>query len=167
METKLARPRTTWTTWTTWMVGVALALGAVAVHEAAARPPGGGCGGGKGKGFGLERLEHRVGGLELAPDAKQAVYQVIDQARVERRALDEKIRAAHERMRELLDQDRPEAEPVLAQADSIGALVTEARKADLRAMVAIRGLLTPEQWKALHERHHHRRGHGPPDEPEA
>jgi Spy/CpxP family protein refolding chaperone len=160
----------TWTTWTARGALAALALGAVgavAAHQAAARPPGGGCHGHGGEAFGLERLEHRIGSLGLADETKQAVYQAIDQARVERRALDEKIRAAHERMRELLEQDRPEAEPVLAQADSIGALVTDARKAELRAMVAIRGLLTPEQWKALHERRHRRGEHGSRGGPDA
>jgi hypothetical protein len=45
--------------------------------------------------------------------------------------------------------------------------VTDARKAELRAMVAIRGLLTPEQWKALHERRHHRGKHEPRGGPDA
>ena len=142
------------------LVALALgAIGAVAARQVAAQP-GGGCGR---EGFALERLERRVGALGLDDETKQAVYRVIDRARDEQRGLDEKIHAEHERMRDLLDQDQPAPDPVLAQADAIGALATEARKADLRAMMAIRGLLTAEQWKELHEWRHGRAGSPPPE----
>jgi len=127
------------------------ALGA----NAWARPHGGMCGG---KGFALERLERGVATLELEQEKLDAVYQVIDQARGQRRGLDAEIRTAHERMRELLEQDAPSVDAVTAQADSIGELTTAARKVELRALVQVRTLLTPEQWQQLEkmrgERHH-------------
>jgi Spy/CpxP family protein refolding chaperone len=58
----------------------------------------------------------------------------------------------HERMRTLLEADKPDVNAVLAQADSVGALKTEARKAQLRNLLAIRALLTAEQWTDLKRR---------------
>ncbi len=48
-----------------------------------------------------------------------------------------------------LDAPSPSLDAVLAQADSIGALETQAKKIELTAVVKIRGLLTDEQWQEL------------------
>lgn len=127
----------------------ALAFGALLVAErsASARPPGGGCGG-HGP-HALDSLERGVGRLGLEQDALAAAYAVIDEARKERRTLDGEIRTAHERMRALLEQDDPNVDTVTAQADAIGALMTEARKIELRASVQVRSMLTPEQRNQL------------------
>ncbi|CAG0948404.1 hypothetical protein MYXO_00022 [Myxococcaceae bacterium] len=136
------------------------ALG-IATAGAALAKPGGGCGGG---GHALEHLERRVAGAGLPAATVQAIYARLDLARNERRALDASLEAAHERMRELLDADEASVDSVLAQADTIGALETEARKIGLRAMVDVRGLVTPEQWESLGRP---RRGDGgpPPEAP--
>jgi len=137
---------------------LALALAAVAVFAtgiAQAGPPGGG-GGSRGHGHGIERVERKVPRLGLAPDTEKAVYAALDEARATRRALERDAHAAHERLRSLLDQDRPPLEEVLAQADALGALQTEIRKADLRAMVAVRTLLSPQQWETFRARRHER-----------
>jgi Spy/CpxP family protein refolding chaperone len=116
-----------------------------------AKPHGGACGGrGAHK---LEKLERDVAKLGLEQAQLDAAYQVIDEARKERRGLDAQIRAAHDRMRELLDQDAPDVDTVTAQADTIGALMTQARKIELRAAVQVRSMLTPEQRKQLAEKH--------------
>lgn len=130
----------------------ALAIGTLLVATSAqAKPQGGHCGGGRGAK--LEKLERDVAGLGLAQAELDAAYQVIDQARKERRGLDGQIRAAHERMRELLDQDSPDVDTVTAQADTIGSLMTQSRKIELRAAVQVRSMLTPEQRKQLAEKH--------------
>lgn len=141
-------------TWKTWAAGaIAIAAVATATQQATARP-GGTCGGGKGAK--LEHLERDVARLGLEQDQLANVYEVIDQARVQRRAFDGELHAAHERMRALLDQDAPSVEAVTTQADSIGALQTEARKVELRALVQVRNLLTAEQWQQLESE---KRGH--------
>jgi Spy/CpxP family protein refolding chaperone len=52
-------------------------------------------------------------------------------------------------MRNALDADSPVTDTVLAQADSIGALETQAKKIELQAVIEVRKLLTPEQWRQL------------------
>ena len=144
---------------------IASAAVALGTASAWARPHGGGmCK--SGRGATLEKLEHKVAGLGLAQKELDAVYAVIDQARREKRPLDAEIRAAHDRMRELLEQEQPNVETVTAQADSIGALTTQARKIELRATVQVRSMLTPEQRKQLggmHGRFARGERHGPPE----
>jgi Spy/CpxP family protein refolding chaperone len=156
---------------TTRALGIVLAVAATTAFAAAASagPHGGrgGCDFRGGPGFGLSRLERGVEQLDLAPDTKQAVYKVIDQARTQQRALADQIRAAHQQMRTLLDAPTPDVDAVLAQADTLGGLMTQERKNDLRALVQIRTMLTPEQWQQLEP--HGRRGGpgGPPPGPDA
>ncbi len=121
--------------------GLGLAGGAVA------RPPGGGCGGPGAAG--LEHLERRIGRAQLPAETQAAVYAQIDGARAERRPLEASLDAARQRMRELLEQEPASVEAVMAQADTIGALETQLQKLGLRTMVAIRALVTPEQWESL------------------
>jgi Spy/CpxP family protein refolding chaperone len=131
----------------------------LAAGAAESRPHDGGCRG-RGHGFGIERLERKLPRLALAPETEKAIYAALDEARAVRRSVDRDIRSAHERLRALLDQDRPTVEEVLAQADLLGALQNELRKAELSALVAVRSLLSPEQWEMLHEKRHERRRGG-------
>lgn len=141
------------------LLGLALAGAVVlAAGAAEARPHDGGCRG-KGHDFGIERVERKVPRLALAPETEKAIYAALDEARAVRRSVDRDIRSAHERMKALLDQDRPAVEEVLKQADLLGALQNELRKAELTALVAVRSLLSPEQWEKLHAKgREHRRG---------
>lgn len=120
-----------------------LAAGGVA----AARPHGPGCG--EGRHSKLDKLERNLADLGLEKSQLDSAYQLIDQSRKDRRALDSEVRAAHERMRELLEQDAPDADAVAAQADTIGALMTQMRKIELRTTIEVRALLTPEQRSQL------------------
>ena len=97
----------------------------------------------------FDRLEAELGKLALATDTRAAAEHLLAQARTDREAHREQMRDAHQALRELLEQDTPALEPVLAQADAIGALGTEAHKAQLRTMIELRSLLSPEQWQAL------------------
>lgn len=121
--------------------------GLVVGGGAVARPPGGACGGPAGAG--LEHLERRIGRAALPAETQAAVYAQIDEARAERRPLEASLDAARQRMRELLEQEPASVEAVMAQADTIGALETQLQKLGLRTMVAIRALVTPEQWESL------------------
>ena len=78
----------------------------------------------------------------------------------EREALREQVHAAHQQMRALLEQEEPDVDAVLAQADVVGELHGALRKLKLRTMLGVRSLLTPEQREELHEgRRFGRRGH--------
>jgi Spy/CpxP family protein refolding chaperone len=112
-------------------------------------------GGPGGRGDLLGHIERGVERLELAADTKQAVYAALDEARTQRRALGDQLRAAHDQMKATLDATAPSLDAVLAQAESIGALETQAKKIELAAVVKIRQLLTDEQWQRL------RAAHGP------
>ncbi len=136
------------------VAALALVAGLAVAGGALARGPhGGGCQHKEGH-FGprAERLEQRIEALDLQTETRQAVYALLDEAREQRREFRGEMRGAHEQMRALLDQESPAPEAVLAQADTLGALHTEARKAELRTLLAVRELLTPEQWQTLRER---------------
>ena len=145
-------------------VGAAIGFGSL---RASARPHmgGGGMCGAHG-GAMLDRLESGVGTLGLQPKDLDAIYQVIDTARKERRPLDAQLRTAHQQMRTLMDADAPNVDAVTSQVDTIGSLTTQLRKIDLRAAVQVRSMLTPDQRKQL-EGMRGRFGHGdPPGPPE-
>jgi Spy/CpxP family protein refolding chaperone len=147
-------------------------LAALGLAAGAQARSGGHCEGHGGRGgHGLEKIERKVERLELAPETRQAIYDVIDQARDQERETRSQIRSSHERMRELLSQSSPSEEEVLALADSIGTLETDASKRRLRTMLQIRALVTPEQWQELHagfeKRHGKHRGARPEDAEEA
>ncbi len=135
-------------------VGLALgALGAGGIALADGRGPGGGgCGM-----WGFGRLERKLDAAPLDDGMRTAADALLDKARAEREAQREVIHAAHEQMRALLEQDPPSLDAVLAQADAIGALETEARKADLTTMMQLRALLGPELWQQVAPG----RNHGP------
>jgi len=133
-------------------LAVAASLGLVGTAMA---KPGGECGGKGMHGHGgpgrpsLERLERRIERLGLPGEQQQAAYTILDRARSEQRVRRDAVRAAHEKMRALLSEEQPDARAVEAQADAIGALHTEAQKAHLRTLLALRPLMTSEQWQAL------------------
>jgi len=146
-----------------WMMGAAgavLALVVVALLGAStafSKPRHAGCHG-HGKGAHLDRLEAKLAELELDVETRAAVARVLEQARTERETRRDEMRDARRALDELLDQEQPALEPVLAQADAIGALETEAHKSKLRTMLELRSLLGAEQWQALKGKRSHGRG---------
>src|SRR5262245_31357339 len=117
---------------------------ALALATSAFARPGGDHG--PGKGFFLQRQLEK---LELPAETRTQVDAVFAESRTRQEALHQQIRAAHESMRSLLDQESVDETAVLAQADTIGSLMTEARKDDLKTLIQVRSLLTPEQRAAL------------------
>jgi Spy/CpxP family protein refolding chaperone len=146
-----------------WMMGAAgavLALVVVALLGAGtaySKPGHAGCHG-HGKGARLDRLEAKLAELELDVDTRAAAARVLEQARMEREARGDELREARRALHELLEQDAPVVERVMAQADALGALETEAHKSKLRTMLELRSLLGAEQWKELRGSLHRRHG---------
>jgi Spy/CpxP family protein refolding chaperone len=105
----------------------------------------------------LDRLEAKLADLALDAETRASAEQVLAQARTERETQREEMRDARGALRELLAQDPPALEQVMAQADAIGALETESHKARLRTMIELRSLLGAERWQELKGSRHHER----------
>jgi len=99
-----------------------------------------------------QRLEETLEELGLEPEQLEAVRALLDESRRVREAHREEVRAAFEAMHALLDQDLPDEEAVMRQADLLGELHTEGHKAMLHTLLAVRAQLTPDQRTALRER---------------
>jgi Spy/CpxP family protein refolding chaperone len=150
--------------------GLALLAGTALVASATAGSEGEGCSEHgkhhghwkKGPGFGFGHFQDRIEELGLDDATKQQVLAILDQGREQRRAMKDERRASREKMDALLANPEVTEAELMAQVDADAALHTEAHKAKLRALLAIRGLLTPEQWEAFRKRpergdgsHHH------------
>jgi periplasmic protein CpxP/Spy len=133
------------------ITALALAAGLVVAAHADAGP---GCQHGKHAGFGsrFERMDQRVDALGLDDATRQKVHAILADAREQRRANWEQLRASRQTMHDLLARPDVTEAQVMAQVDADAALHTEAHKAQLRTMLAIRSLLTPEQWEAFRAR---------------
>jgi Spy/CpxP family protein refolding chaperone len=108
---------------------------------------------------GEARLEQTLGEIGLDAAQKEKVRAILDASKQAREAHRERMRAAHEQMRTLLDQEKPDEAAVMAQADRMGALKTEGHKAMLHTLLAIRAELSPEQRAQLKEKMRERRRH--------
>ena len=126
-------------------VALAVGLGWLLAVSAGAHGPGG-CGPRAGM---LGGLEHGIAKLALAPDTLQTVNAAIDQARSQEQTLRAQIESEREKMHALLDETPPPLDQVLAEADAIGSLETQAKKTALQALVTVRQQLTTEQWQEL------------------
>ncbi len=135
---------------------------------AAAQGPGMGPGMGQGMGgpgFGIHRppMERALGmregrwwndpamveKLKLSDDQRKSMDQILLDHReqlVDMRAAVEKAELA---MEPLVQDDQPNESQILAQIDKVAQARAELEKANARFLLAIRGKLSPEQWKDL------------------
>jgi len=116
-------------------------------------------------------LERHADELGLDANTRARIREIAETSREQEEPLAAQLRALHEGMHQLLDVDAPRLDDVMHQADQIGALETELRKHQLRTLLEIRALLTPEQrhklvqiFEAKRARWHGREG---PPGPEA
>jgi Spy/CpxP family protein refolding chaperone len=157
------------------LFGVLALAGLASFVTPALAGPGHGPGGPGGPGA---RLEKHLKTLGLDANQQQKVQAILDAAKPQRDQIRTQMRSAFEDMHALLDQDTPDQAAVLAQADKIGQLSTEAHKEMLKTLLAVRAELTPDQrakLKAEMMKHgpgrwrHHRGGEegagGAPPEP--
>jgi len=129
---------------------VLVVAGVLGAGAAFARPPGHHGGrGGHGSCGGFERLSDKIDDLGLDAEKQAAADQVLEQARVARKAQRAEMRAARQQMRALLEQDAPAVDAVMAQADTLGALETKAHKERLQTMLSLRSIVGAERWKGL------------------
>jgi Spy/CpxP family protein refolding chaperone len=87
--------------------------------------------------------------LGLSAETLDAIEKIVDESRVQSEAIREKLRGEYEVLHGYLTQEMPDESAVMAQAEAIEALKLAAHKNRLRAMIAIRNQLTPEQRQEL------------------
>jgi Spy/CpxP family protein refolding chaperone len=87
--------------------------------------------------------------LGLSDETVEAIDKIVDESRARSEKLHEQLRGEHEALHDLLAQDVPDEAAVMAQAEAIDALKLQENKNRLRALIAIRSQLTPEQRQEL------------------
>jgi len=95
------------------------------------------------------RWEQRVRQLDLEPEQRDKVQQILDASRKERDEIQGRVRQAAKELNDSLRQPTPNEEQILHQADKLGQLRTERQKAMLRALLQVRAQLTPKQREQL------------------
>jgi len=121
----------------------ATAFGLALASDAEARGPGGF---GKGK-----RLERAIQKLDLDEAKRAEVLGVIESARESGRALREQLRTEHRELRAMLEDPNVAEDAAIAQSDAVAAARAELEKHQLRTLLQVRSLLTPEQQAQLAE----------------
>jgi len=94
-------------------------------------------------------IAHHAEELGLDAETLEAIEGIVDESRARSEVMDEELRGEYEALHELLTQEMPDESAVMAQAEAIDALKLAAHKNRLRAMIAIRSQLTPEQRQEL------------------
>ena len=145
------------------IAGVLIA-GGLAVAQG---PGGGGMAGegGMGPGFGEHRppMEKAFGGaggqfwnnpriaaeLKLTDDQRKAMDGILQEHRMRLVDLQANLKKAELEMEPLMKADTPDQAAILAQIDKVAQARAELEKANARFLLALRGKLTPDQWKQL------------------
>jgi Spy/CpxP family protein refolding chaperone len=87
--------------------------------------------------------------LGLTPQQSATIRDISQRGRVESDDLEAALEAANRTLRELLDQEAPAEDTVMAQVRRIGELEIGLRQSRLRAMLAIRAVLDATQRREL------------------
>jgi hypothetical protein len=94
----------------------------------------------------IERNAKRLGVDEATV---KKMRQTMDASKAENDKLRKQIEGEQVALRKLMEQDVPDEAAVMAHADKVGALIAEQRKTALRAVLKVRGMLTPQQRAEL------------------
>jgi Spy/CpxP family protein refolding chaperone len=87
--------------------------------------------------------------LKLTDEQRKAMDETLLQHREKLIDLRASLDKAELAMEPLMGQDQPNEAGILAQIDKVAQARAELEKANARFLLAIRGKLTPEQWKQL------------------
>jgi Spy/CpxP family protein refolding chaperone len=97
--------------------------------------------------------------LKLTDDQRKAMDGILQEHRVTLIDLRANVEKAEVEMEPLMSADEPKESAILAQIDKIAQARAELEKANARFLLAIRGKLTPDQWKQVQAfREDHRPG---------
>jgi Spy/CpxP family protein refolding chaperone len=99
--------------------------------------------------------------LKLTDDQRKAMDGILQQHRMKLIDLRANVEKAELEMQPLMRADEPNESAILAQIDKIAQARAELEKASARFLLAIRGKLTPDQWKQVQQfREDRRQGWG-------
>jgi Spy/CpxP family protein refolding chaperone len=87
--------------------------------------------------------------LSLTTEQQRKIADTFQQFRLKLIDADAALRKEEAIMDPLVQSDTPEDAKILAQIDKVAQARAELEKANARMLLAIRHVLTPEQWKSL------------------
>lgn len=122
------------------------------------RPPMEGAFGGVGGGAQWWNNPNVVKQLTLTDDQRKAMDAILLEHREKLIDLRASLEKAELVLEPLMGDDQPNEAKILAQIDKVAQARAELEKANARFLLAIRGKLTPEQWKQLRADRADRRG---------
>ncbi len=96
----------------------------------------------------IMQSQSRIG---LSDDQRQAVMAAMQKAQPTFEDLQQQLEKEVAALGPLLDKERVEAEPALAQSDKVQDLEREIRRTQLALLISLKNLLTPDQQAALRE----------------
>ncbi|MGH7898735.1 MAG: Spy/CpxP family protein refolding chaperone [Candidatus Binatia bacterium] len=105
------------------------------------------------------RLERQLGEVGLDARQKAKVDEIFADAKKDREENRAKLREAHQALRTLLEQDSPDRSAIDRQVEKLGEMKTEAHKAKLHTLLAVRAELTREQREKLKSMKREKRAH--------
>jgi Spy/CpxP family protein refolding chaperone len=105
--------------------------------------------------------------LALTDDQKNAIDGVLRQNRQQLFDLSMAVQREDFNMQGLMDADQPDEGKILAEVDHLAQARAELEKQNARMLLAMRRVLTAEQWRKLQEyqREHPQQHSGPPPMP--
>jgi Spy/CpxP family protein refolding chaperone len=103
-----------------------------------------------------------VAALKLTDDQRKAMDAILLEHRERLIDLRASVEKAELGMEPLMGQDQPDEARILAQIDNVAQARAELEKANARFLLALRGKLTPDQWKQVQafRRDHAQERHG-------
>ena len=150
-------------------VAALVAAGMAVNAQGPGQEPGPGMGRGMGPGFGQHRppMEQALGPrgehgrwwndsamvekLKLTEEQRKSMDGILLEHREKLIDMRANVEKAELGMDPLMHDDQPNEGKILAQIDKVAQARAELEKANARFLLAIRGKLTPEQWKQLRE----------------
>ena len=147
-----------------WILGVMMALGAAGVRAQMGPPPGGmppQHGGPPGQWWQNPEIAKL---LALTAEQTSAIDGVLQQNRQRLFELSTAVQREDFAMEGLMNADQPDEGKILAQVDKLASARAELEKANARMLLAMRRVLTTEQWRKLQafQQAHPPQRRGPP-----
>jgi Spy/CpxP family protein refolding chaperone len=90
-----------------------------------------------------------VAQLKLTDDQRKVMDGILQDHRMKLVDLHASLKKAELQMQPLMKADQPDQAAILAQIDKVAQARADLEKANARFLLALRGKLTPDQWKQL------------------
>jgi Spy/CpxP family protein refolding chaperone len=126
--------------------------------EAAARPPFAGHSMGPHGDRHGQFLDEYAERLDIDSETRKRMDAKFEASRAQAEPLHARLREGHRALRDLLNQDQPDREVVMAKVDELAAVRTQLSKLRLTTLLEVRALLTPEQRAEMMAIHDEKKG---------